>query len=681
MAAAPNHQQQYKIEELIGDGGMSKVYRGFDTKIGRTVAIKCIETRSNIGIGDFKIQSKLNHDNILKVFDVVMCEDEIWIITPYAEKGSLDQRLNGDPLDFDLILQVATQIKSALSAIHKAGIIHNDIKPSNILIDEHDNFLLSDFGIAEYTKKESRSLHTMGTPEYMAPEQFDPKHKTDIRSDIYAFGVVIYEMLTGKSVRGSFSGDNTNNQEEDQMPDPPSKFNPALNDRVDRVMRKVLAANPRKRYQDIASFVDDLTAALPVESGKASKIPKTRNIPALSGKPNIIPFIVIGLILIVGTILVLQKPFLSAKVPTQAVELKQTENALVLSVVSATDIPAMVSQNEIVNLSQSLPETIYLDTAVDSDGRLFVMWTERFGQNSQHLALRMSSEDAWRNPGFEINFSEDDDDMSPPHFVLDGYGSPCVLWAYPRDSKLFVDQLCNLDASSPAETRDVFDDMPPGSFSAAYDVFGKLIVPDFSNTSHRISMELFPGELLQSDLPEFFIDSNNSYYLFWRVQGDQDSIVVAVSQDEGDNWPEFIQMKTEHGSPILGYDVVRSKSNQFHVVFWNLDGIFYQSYFPEKGLGELLQIENTHQKNAIGVALAVDDLDRPHMVWVDDDGFMVAFQDIESENGFQSERLLVSDQTGNIEDLCLEVTDRGKFLFWTQVNEMMSSDTHYVVFD
>jgi Tol biopolymer transport system component/predicted Ser/Thr protein kinase len=185
----------YQIEELIGHGGMGQVYRARDTRLGRTVAIKTSSARfSERFEREARAIAALNHPHICHLYDV----GPDYLVMEYVEGSPLK-----GPFPFDEALKYAEQICDALDAAHQKGIVHRDLKPGNILLAKHGVKLL-DFGIAQMEPRPDDPTYmptkgVIGTPAYMAPEQLEGK-RADSRSDIYAFGCVVYEMLTGKRV-------------------------------------------------------------------------------------------------------------------------------------------------------------------------------------------------------------------------------------------------------------------------------------------------------------------------------------------------------------------------------------------------------------------------------------------------------------------------------------------------
>ena len=263
---------KYKIERLLGAGGMGEVYLAFDEKLKRKVALKILPAEfvsNDERVKRFELEaraiSSLNHPNIVTIYDVGHFEGANYIATEFVEGKTLSDLMGGE---FKLrnILINSIQICDALSAAHKAGIIHRDIKPENIMIRKDGYAKILDFGLAKLTEigpETERHLNTtsegviIGTPGYMSPAQISDE-RIDHRTDIWSSGVVFYEFLTGKN---PFKG--SNRQETFQAilskdPPPCTSLNPNLPPELDAVLAKILEKNPDKGYQTAADLRADL---------------------------------------------------------------------------------------------------------------------------------------------------------------------------------------------------------------------------------------------------------------------------------------------------------------------------------------------------------------------------------------------------------------------------------------
>lgn len=258
---------RYHILEQLGQGGMAIVYKAYDTRLERDVAIKII--RKGVFPPDHverilkrfereaKALARLSHSNIVKVYDYGEHEGAPYLVMEYLPSGTLKQKL-GRPILWHEAIQILLPIAEALDYAHSQNMIHRDVKPSNILLTQRGQPMLTDFGIAkildlEETQDLTGTSAAVGTPEYMAPEQATAKN-IDHRADIYALGIVLYEMVTG---RKPYTADTPLAVLFKHASEPlprPKQFVPDLPDGVERILLKALAKNPADRYQSMAEI-------------------------------------------------------------------------------------------------------------------------------------------------------------------------------------------------------------------------------------------------------------------------------------------------------------------------------------------------------------------------------------------------------------------------------------------
>ena len=199
---------RYRITERLGMGGMAVVYKAYDTRLERDVALKLIRTGEipesqherlfKRFEREAKAQARFSHRNIIPVFDYGEVDGSPYLVMAFISGGTLKERLHG-PVDWRQAVRWLIPVAEALSYAHQHGIVHRDVKPANILFDKEDQPILTDFGIAKVLETDEVTLTGtglgVGTPEYMAPEQW--QGKTSAATDQYALGVVLYELITG----------------------------------------------------------------------------------------------------------------------------------------------------------------------------------------------------------------------------------------------------------------------------------------------------------------------------------------------------------------------------------------------------------------------------------------------------------------------------------------------------
>lgn len=263
---------RYHILEQIGQGGMATVYRAFDTRLDRDVAVKMIRKSAFSAemlervLARFEREAKalarLSHPNILKVHDFGEHDGSPYLVMEFMPGGTLKQRL-GQPVAWGETLRLLLPVARGLAYAHGRGIVHRDVKPANILITESGEPMLTDFGIAKLLENEEGQTLTgsgvgIGTPEYMAPEQGMGVKGVDGRVDIYSLGIVLYEMITG---RKPYTADTPMAVVLKQMTDPlprPRESVPDLPESIERLLIRSLAKKPEDRF----ASMDDMAAAM-----------------------------------------------------------------------------------------------------------------------------------------------------------------------------------------------------------------------------------------------------------------------------------------------------------------------------------------------------------------------------------------------------------------------------------
>ncbi|HEY0657584.1 MAG TPA: protein kinase [Pyrinomonadaceae bacterium] len=273
----------YRIAKKIGAGGMGEVFLAEDTRLDRKVALKILppefaedKERMNRFIREAKSASGLNHPNIITIHEIGESDGIHYIATEFIEGETLHDRLKEKNLSLKSTLDIAVQIVSALQAAHVANIIHRDIKPDNVMIRADGLVKILDFGIAKLSEQKIESIDAeaataikapstnpgviIGTANYMSPEQARGK-EIDARSDIFSFGLVLYEMLSG---RRAFAGENALEIISSILKDEPQPINqlqPALPREIERIVSKTLRKDRDERYQTARGLLTDLKDA------------------------------------------------------------------------------------------------------------------------------------------------------------------------------------------------------------------------------------------------------------------------------------------------------------------------------------------------------------------------------------------------------------------------------------
>lgn len=267
---------RYRLDDLLGQGGMAEVWRATDERLNRVVAVKVI-LATHARDAHFRerfrkeaqLVASLDHPNILPVYDYGDEDGQPYLVMPYLEGGTLRDRMAGAPVPFPLAVSWIRQLGDALDAAHAAGILHRDVKPANVLIRKDDRLALADFGIAKILETSTGLTATgmvVGTPIYMAPEQAQGKPATPA-SDRYALAVLAYELLSG---RPPFDGESALALMHQHVtaPAPPlSASVHGLPAGLDPLFERALAKEPERRPATCRTFADQLLAFVPTGAG------------------------------------------------------------------------------------------------------------------------------------------------------------------------------------------------------------------------------------------------------------------------------------------------------------------------------------------------------------------------------------------------------------------------------
>jgi serine/threonine-protein kinase len=277
---------KYRIIKRLGRGGMATVYKAYHPGLDRFVAIKTLHSHLYEGqnfLERFQQEAKavaaLRHQNIVQVFDFDVHDETYYMVMEFISAGTLKAKMqeysvDGNTLPINEAVEIIRQVSSALNYAHENGMIHRDVKPSNVLLNEKGEALLTDFGIARLLSKESSNLTAtgalVGTPAYISPEQGKGERELTPASDIYSLGVIFYELLTGQV---PFDADTPIAIIHKHIHEPlpfPHQINPDLPTPLERVILKALAKDPEDRYQTTREMMDAIDKALETVASPSS---------------------------------------------------------------------------------------------------------------------------------------------------------------------------------------------------------------------------------------------------------------------------------------------------------------------------------------------------------------------------------------------------------------------------
>jgi serine/threonine-protein kinase len=318
--------ERYRIVGLLGKGGMGEVYRADDLKLGQPVALKLLPDHllsDGAALARFhrevRVARQVSHKNVCRVYDIGETDGRHFLSMEFIKGEELSSLLHRiGRLPGDKAIQIARQICAGLAAAHDVGVLHRDLKPSNVMIDEHGNARITDFGLAGLAEEFGADELAAGTPAYMAPEQLEGKEQT-VRTDIYSLGLVLYELFTGKQAfEAATFGDLIKLRRSDTTPTTPTSIvkdlDPIIEKVIDRCMQKDPAQRPSSALQVAAALPggDPLAAAL-----AAGETPSPEMVAASGEKTGLRPAIAVACLAAVIAGLIVSA-FLGSKVDWQA---------------------------------------------------------------------------------------------------------------------------------------------------------------------------------------------------------------------------------------------------------------------------------------------------------------------------------------------------------------------------
>ncbi|MGB3092988.1 MAG: serine/threonine-protein kinase, partial [Candidatus Zixiibacteriota bacterium] len=317
----------YEIIGKIGEGGMGVVYKAQDTKLGRTVALKFLPPQLICDVEakarfehEAKAASALNQNNITTVHDIDEVKGQCFICMEYIEGKSVKELIRDQTLSVKDVVDIAIQIGEGLNAAHKKDIVHRDVKSDNIMLTDEGVVKIMDFGLAKLkgVTKLTKTGTTMGTLQYMSPEQAQGM-EVDQRSDIFSFGVILYEMIGGQL---PFKGEHEAaviHSIVNETPEPLARYKANVPDGLQRIVDKALQKDVSTRYQSAAEVVADLKGLQK----------ETRVVVTAKPKRRLLPFILpASVVFIIAVLFLILKPFKVEVVPEKSAIAKENSLAI-----------------------------------------------------------------------------------------------------------------------------------------------------------------------------------------------------------------------------------------------------------------------------------------------------------------------------------------------------------------
>jgi len=283
--------ENYRIERLLGQGGMASVYFGTDVKLMRPVAIKVLDERLRANqayaqrfVREAQTVAAWRHENVLQVYYADETDGIYYFVTEYIDGADLGKMLDeytrlGELMPHADVLRIGRAIASALDYAHKLGVIHRDVKPANVLVERSGRVVLGDYGLALDVQQGTLG-EVLGTPQYISPEQARHSAEAVPASDLYSLGVILYEMLTGVAPFDDPSPTTVAVQHITLLPPPPREINPQLSEETERVLLKALSKKPQARYPSGKELMKALEKGLSAPASSQDRTSTSSPLPA-----------------------------------------------------------------------------------------------------------------------------------------------------------------------------------------------------------------------------------------------------------------------------------------------------------------------------------------------------------------------------------------------------------------
>ena len=288
---------RYRIVGLLGRGGMGEVYRADDLKLGQTVALKFLPeklqhdaSRLDRLLAEVRLARQVSHPRVCRVYDIGETEGQHFLSMEYVDGENLASLLHRiGRVPEDKAVDIARQICAGLAAAHAQGILHRDLKPANVMLDGEGHVRLTDFGLAALADSVDATDVKAGTPAYMAPEQFAGREVT-VRTDVYALGLVLYELFTGRAAFAGGTSDEMLRAREESPPTSPGRIVEGLEPSVERVILRCLESDPRMRPSSALAVAAALPGGDPLaEALAAGELPSPEMVAAGSSEGGLRP--------------------------------------------------------------------------------------------------------------------------------------------------------------------------------------------------------------------------------------------------------------------------------------------------------------------------------------------------------------------------------------------------------